>query len=102
MVETKLFQTWEEVSKNFPGAAQLVGWENKIQYPDAKFLECVLSTDPNDGEVELHIFFDIGLLTVVLWVWVHGTLEQLSNIDYYIDEYSEVTIEKARQLGLQV
>lgn len=98
------FNNWDALQIVCPGATELIVRENDMQYPNAKFLEGSLCSrdklsneDEEQDEVELHVFFDIGTPNMVLWVWLHGSREELSDPDEaYIDEYYQIPIDEAQ------
>lgn len=100
----EVFKNWDELQFACPGAAELIVRENATQCPDAKFLEGVLCSldklaneDEEQDEVELHVFFDVGTPNMVLWIWLHGSREELNDADEaYIDEYYEIPIDEAK------
>jgi hypothetical protein len=95
---TTIFHSMDEIRKRLPDTARLIEDENKMQYPDAKFMVGgIMSMSEDQDTQDLIVYFDVGNPKMVLWVWCPlGNEEDGENLDdSFIDEYYEVSIEDA-------
>lgn len=98
-----MFHSEEEIAKLYPDAYASVLNENKMQYPNAKF---VSSASGNygcdvDNTIDVMFIYDVGTPDMYLWVWAVGDLGAHVDGDrFFIDEYYETSQEDAiRYLG---
>lgn len=99
---------FSEFIRNYPETFALIDKENKLQYPDAKFItsyiDDVLDEDEYD-ERELNIFFRVSDKEDedVLWCMVHLDKQGHEEDDGgYIDEYYQISKDDAKRYHKQV
>jgi hypothetical protein len=93
-----IFADMNALRQKFPSSAELIEWENRAQYPQAKFITAgTLSMSLEEHWKDLCAFFDVGSPGMMLWVWVAGLSELHEEDDVYIDEYYEIPVAEAQK-----
>jgi hypothetical protein len=91
----QIFNTFDQLEKALPKVAGLVQAENKMQYPDAKFIKGAHGnyySEPEDGieNDDVIILFDVGDPNQLLYCWLGSSIDNKSSTienDPFIDEY---------------